>query len=73
MSGLITSHATGTLQIRIISRPEPLQFAPFDVSRFEPGGIYEVGPRLAELLIISGCAKSHPDVDEAADDSSRER
>jgi hypothetical protein len=45
------------VRIRIIRTPQASEFIPFDVSRFQVGNVYEVGPRLAELLIVCGCAK----------------
>jgi hypothetical protein len=56
------------LRVRILKRPDPTQFELFDVSRFVVGQVYDVGIRLAELMIVDGCAE--PDMralDRAAD------
>ena len=44
------------MRVRILKAPRDSEFIPFDVSRFRPGEVYEVGPRLAELLIVCGYA-----------------
>jgi hypothetical protein len=56
------------VRVRILKTPNPTQFELFDVSRFVVGQAYDVGIRLAELMIVDGCAE--PDmraVDRAAD------
>jgi NADH:ubiquinone oxidoreductase subunit B-like Fe-S oxidoreductase len=45
------------LRVRITKKPVPTQVEPFDVSRFEIGKVYEVGSRLAEVLIVAGYAE----------------
>ncbi len=45
-------------RIRILKPPQASDFIPFDVTRFQVGRVYEVGPRLAELLIVCGCAET---------------
>jgi hypothetical protein len=46
-----------TLRVRITKRPVAKELEPYDVSRFEVGKVYEVGPRLAEILIVAGFAE----------------
>jgi hypothetical protein len=56
------------LRVRILKTPNPTQFDLFDVSRFVVGQVYEVGIRLAELLVVEGCAEPEMRVvDHAAD------
>jgi len=55
-SHFFTDHDT-TLRVRITKRPVPTELEPYDVSRFEVGKVYEVGPRLAEALIVAGFAE----------------
>jgi hypothetical protein len=73
MSDFHTWDWTGDrLRVRIIKIPDATQFELFDVSRFEVGQVYEIGTRLAELMMVDGCAE--PDVraaDRAADKSLR--
>lgn len=45
-------------RIRILKSPQASDFIPFDVTRFQVGRVYEVGPRLAELLIVCACAET---------------
>src|SRR5436309_3380671 len=56
------------LRVRIVKTPDPMQFELFDVSRFEVGQVYDVGTRLAELMMVDGCAEPemHP-ADRATD------
>lgn len=61
-------------RVRIIKSPagRELESEGFDVRRFQPGCIYEVGPRLAEYLIVGGYAvlEARQNVrDKAADES----
>jgi len=42
------------LRIRIIKKPSPHDVEGYDVHRFEVGEVYDVGPRLADLLVIGG-------------------
>jgi hypothetical protein len=61
------------LRVRIVKNPDATQFELFDVSRFEVGQD-DVGTRLAELMMVDGCAE--PDVqapDRAADKPLRNR
>jgi hypothetical protein len=53
------------VRIRIVKSPLGSEFIPFDVSRLRPGEVYEIGPRLAELLIVCGYGKPEDDVEEA--------
>ena len=55
-SHFFTDHGT-TLRVRITKKPVPKELEPYDVSRFEVGKVYEVGPRLAEVLIVAGFAE----------------
>ena len=45
------------MRVRITKKPVPTELDPYDVSRFEVGKVYEVGPRLAEVLIVAGFAE----------------
>jgi hypothetical protein len=44
------------LRIRIIRKPSPRDVEGYDVNRFEVGELFDVGPRLADLLVIGGYA-----------------
>jgi NADH:ubiquinone oxidoreductase subunit B-like Fe-S oxidoreductase len=62
------------MRVRMVKRPTTgdCDLEGFDVSRFEVGEVYEVGPRLAELLIVCGYAE--PEMrprDRAAEQSRR--
>jgi hypothetical protein len=46
---------------------------PFDISRFEVGKVYEVGPRLAEVLIVAGYAEPEMRVKDRAAEKPRKR
>jgi len=64
------------LRVRItkLPRSEDCDLEGFDVSRFEVGNVYEVGPRLGELLIVCGYAE--PEMrqhDRAADRSTKRK
>ena len=65
---------TTLLRIRMLQPPTAgdCDLQGFEVSRFEVGKVYEVGPRLAELLIVCGYAE--PEMrqrDRAADQNRR--
>ena len=45
------------MRIRINARPPEGEFAGFSVARFRVGEVYDVGPQLATLLIVSGYAE----------------
>lgn len=49
----------GFMRIRMIKVPSNgnRDLEGFDLSRFEVGHVYEIGPRLAELLIVCGYAE----------------
>ena len=52
--------------------PNAAESEPFDVARFLVGKVYEVGPRLAEFLIVAGYAEPEMRlIDRAADDPKR--
>lgn len=55
-SHFFTDHGP-TLRVRITKQPVPTELEPYDVSRFEVGKVYDVGPRLAEALIVGGFAE----------------
>jgi hypothetical protein len=57
-------------RIRIIKSHRQSEFIPFDVSRFQVGHAYELGPRLAELLIV--CRYAEPDDEREARGPSRQ-
>jgi hypothetical protein len=61
------------VRLRILKSLDPWRFEPFDVRYFEPGQVYEIGPRLAELLILEGCAEVEQVRDRAADHPRRRR
>jgi hypothetical protein len=42
------------LRIRIIRRPSAADVEGYDVRHFEVGEVYDVGPRLADLLVMCG-------------------
>jgi hypothetical protein len=44
------------LFVRILKLPSDKVVEGIDVRRFDVGGVYEVGPHLAELLVRSGYA-----------------
>lgn len=71
--GLSSAFFTGrTLRIRIKTLPNAAESEPFDVARFLVGNVYEVGPRLAEFLIVAGYAEPEMRlIDRAADDPKR--
>ena len=59
------------MRIRIKQKPPDGEFSGFTVSHLKVGEVYEVGPKLATLLIVSGYAEPEMRVrDRAADDSS---
>jgi hypothetical protein len=65
-------YAGGSLRIRIKELPDQKASEPYDVAHFQVGGVYEVGPRLAEYLIVAGYAEPEMRaVDRAADDRRR--
>jgi len=49
--------AVANVLVRIVKPPTSADYAPFDLSRFEIGKVYEIGPKLAELLILNWCAE----------------
>jgi hypothetical protein len=59
MSEIYAGHSGASLRIRVVRPLDPREFESFDVSRFQVGGLYEVGLKLGELLIVGGYA--HPD------------
>ena len=48
------SNSRSALRIRIIRRPVPTDVEGYDVRHLEVGEVYDVGPRLADLLVIGG-------------------
>jgi len=42
------------LRIRILKPPSPVDVDGYNVRHFEVGEVYDVGPRLADLLVIGG-------------------
>ena len=64
----------GNLRIRIKKLPNRKASEPFEVAHFVVGQMYDVGPRLAEYLIISGYAEPEMRaVDRAAENPKRRR
>jgi hypothetical protein len=63
---------TGPMRITIVCPLKASEFEPFDVSLFEVGKTYEVGPKLGALLIVSGCAEPEMRREDRADDTSQE-
>jgi len=57
---------TVRMRIRITKIPRTEEFAEYTVGHLQLGNIYDLGSRLAELLILSGCAV--PETDRAGDD-----
>jgi len=51
------STATVGMRVRLLKRPAGKDAEDFDLSRYEVGGVYEVGPRLAGYLVSSGYAE----------------
>jgi hypothetical protein len=43
--------------VRIVKQPSSRELEPFDLSRFEFGAIYDIGPNMAELLTVCGFAE----------------
>jgi hypothetical protein len=58
------------VRIRILKVPQASEFIPFDVSRFQVDKVYEVGTRLAELLIVCGYAAPEMRSDDRAPEKS---
>ena len=59
---------TGPMRVHIVRPINAAAFEPFDVSHFETGKTYTVGPKLGALLIVSGYAEPEMGaVDLAAD------
>ena len=56
MSGAYTLPGN-RVRIRMLRTPKASEFDPFDVSRLEAGRICEVGPMLADALIVGGYAE----------------
>lgn len=56
LSCLFTLSSDTQVRIRIVKQPNPHEIEPFDPPRFEVGRVYEIGPRLAELLTVCGYA-----------------
>jgi hypothetical protein len=61
------------VRIRIIKRPTTgdCDLEGFDVSHFQVGEVYDLGPRLAELLIVCGYAE--PEMRQRARPSERQK
>jgi hypothetical protein len=53
----VSTALTGPIRVKIVCALKSSEFEPFDVSKFEVGNTYEVGPKLGALLIVSGCAE----------------
>ena len=67
---------TSVARIRIVRVPTTLDgdIGGLDLSQFEIGKIYDVGPRLGELLVAGGYAEpERRERDRAADRSSRQK
>ena len=45
------------MRVRIVKKPVAADLEGFDVSFFEVGLVYEVGPTLGTLLIVAGYAE----------------
>jgi hypothetical protein len=58
------------LRIRITKLPPAAEFEGFDLRRFEIGCVYDVGIRLAELLVFAGFATIEMRMNERAGDDS---
>jgi hypothetical protein len=62
------------MRVRMIRQPKFEDVEDFASTRFEVGQVYQVGPRLAELLLATGCAEPErrpSQHDQAADNKSR--
>jgi len=59
---------TGPMRVKIVRRLKPSEFEPFDVSHFEVGRIYNVGPKLGALLVVAGYAEPEMRAVDRADD-----
>ncbi len=73
---LSRSHAGGSWRIRIIKPPakDDSDLHGLDLPRMELGKVYEVGPRLAELLIVCGyAAPEMPQHERAADQPTKRK
>ena len=67
---------TSVARIRIVKVPTSLDsdLGGLDLAQFELGKIYDVGPRLGELLVVGGYAEpERRERDRAADRSSRQK
>ena len=67
-----SQRATFGVRVRIVKKPSVRDADSFDVSRFQVGHTYDVGPRLAEYLLA--CQYAVPAGDErdtAADEPAR--
>ena len=61
----------GSMRIRIKRVPPVSEFAEFSMPRFTSGEVYEVGPKLATVLIVAGYAEPEMRVVDRAADTSR--
>src|ERR1700730_7460197 len=68
LNEVVALYAGSGGRVRILKEVDPNTFEPFDVSQLSVAQVYVVAPRLAELLILDGCADSMmPAFDRAAD------
>ena len=42
------------VRVRILTAPDSKECEPFDVAHFQVGNVYDIGPRLAQLLPVDG-------------------
>jgi hypothetical protein len=56
------------VRVRIVKSPKEHDFEPFNVRHLQVGQVYQVGIRLAEFLILEGCAEPQmPAINRVAD------
>jgi hypothetical protein len=61
------------VRIRIVKQPNPHEIESFDLRPFEVGRVYEIGPRLAELLTVCGYAAPEMRAHQQADHPGRRK
>jgi hypothetical protein len=58
MKALFSAYsATDKVRIRITKRPNAAEFADFSLAHLQVGEVHHITPRLANLLVIAGCAE----------------
>jgi hypothetical protein len=63
----------GAVRLRITKTLDPREFEEYNVSHFQVGQVYDVTPRLANLLVIGGYAELEMRVTDRAADRAADR